>query len=291
VTALADPPQDAASIDDDWWPRAPRDGVAFRHTVGVRAVEPDEWLRPRPRDAALLAWKARLLAELGDAAFLALPGSEAAGVEALDVVARAAGRDPAPVEGHPLLAASLLVAEDLCVMDLAGGEPVLVAGSVAMPSRWLLAEKVGRTLTGVHGPVPRYAEEIGRPTDRLLQRLAGRRIMARTTWALTDDPALFQPAETSRIENPRPEVRSAADAAERLFVRVEYQTVRALPVTGAVLFTIRTAREPLGTAAAAPARAAALLAVIGSMPPDQTEYKGVAPYQEQVTAFLRSRAA
>jgi dimethylamine monooxygenase subunit A len=168
---------------------------------------------------------------------------------------------------------------------------VLVAGSVTMPSRWLLGEKLGRNLVGVHDPVPGYAAEIGRPTDRLLQRLAGDRVMARTTWALTDDPALFQPSETSRIAVARPEVRCAADAGERLFVRVEHQTVRALPVTGAVLFTIRTAREPLGTAAAAPGRAAALLSLLESMPRDQLDYKGVLPYEAHVLACLRGRAA
>jgi dimethylamine monooxygenase subunit A len=282
-------------IDDAGWPRPPRPGPPFRHPVGVRGVDEGEWLRPRPGDAGLLAWKARCLAEAGDWAFLALPGSEAGGVEALDVVAAAAGREPAPpwtpAAGHPLLAASLLVAEDLCLLDVTGDEPVLVAGSVTMPSRWLLGEKVGRNLLGVHDPVPGYAAEIGRPTDRLLQRLSGGRILARTTWALTDDPSLFQPAETSRIASAKPEVRSAADAAERLSIRVEYQTVRPLPASGTVLFTIRTARERLGRAAGAPWRADAMLALLTSMPPEQLDYKGVAPYEEHVVAFLRQRAA
>jgi len=283
-------------IDDAWWPRPPRDGMPFRHRVGVRGVAAGEWLRPRPGDAALLAWKARCLAAAGDWAFLALPGSEAAGAEALDVVRAALGGGPAPPsrtrpDVHPLLAASLLVAEDLCLMDVTGAEPVLVAGSVAMPSRWLLGTKVGRNLLGVHEPVPGYAAEIGRPTDRLLQRLPDGRIMARTTWSLTDDPALFQPSRTSRIAVPKPEVRDAADAAERLFVRVEYQTVRALPASGTVLFTIRTAREPLGRAAAAPWRAAAMLALLAAMPLDELDYKGVAPYRAHVVACLEQRAA
>jgi hypothetical protein len=115
--------------------------------------------------------------------------------------------------------------------------------------------------------------------------------MARTTWALTDEPSLFQPSETSRIAAAKPEVRSAADAAERLFLRVEYQTVRPLPVPGTVLFTIRTARERLGRAAATPWRADALLALLASMPPEQLDYKGVAPYQEHVVTFLRQRAS
>jgi hypothetical protein len=278
-------PAEAFAIDDAWWPRYPRPGSTFRHSVGARGADPALWLRPRPLDAALVAWKRSALTALGDAAFLARDATGAAGAEALRLVEAASGA-VAPASGeHPLLAAARLVAEDLCVLDVRGPAPVLVAGAVAMPSRWRLADKLGRDLVGVHGPVPGYAAEIGRPTDQLLQRLAGDRVMARTAWTVTDDPALFQPAERAWVE------RDREAAADLLSIRTEYQTVRALPGSGAVLFTIRTAQEPVTALARRPDRAATLLAVIRTLPPDQLVYRGIAPYSGPLLATLERAAA
>jgi hypothetical protein len=153
-----------------------------------------------------------------------------------------------------------------------------------MPSRWLLADKLGRDLIGVHGPVPGYAEEIGHPTDQLLRRLTGDRVMARTAWTVTDDPALFQPAARAWVERDR-----EADAGA-LWIRTEYQTVRALPASGAVLFTIRTAQEPVGALARRPDRAATLLAVIRTLPEEQLVYRGIAPYRAPLLAALEEAA-
>ena len=287
-------PAEAFAIDDAWWPRYPRPGSTFRHSVGARAADPALWLRPRPLDPVLVAWKVSGFQTLGDAVFLARPGSEPAGAEALRLVEAAAG-PTAPAsgsgepgsreQGHPLLVAARLVAEDLCLMDVRGPAPLLVAGAVAMPSRWLLADKLGRDLIGVHGPVPGYAEEIGSPTDQLLRRLAGDRVMARTAWTVTDDPALFQPAERAWVE------RDREAAVERLSIRTEYQTVRALSGSGAVLFTIRTAQEPVTALARRPDRAATLLAVIRTLPPEQLVYRGIAPYQAPLLATLEEAAS
>ena len=276
-------------IDDEWWPRPPR-AAGYRLSVGVRAVDPESWLRPRPGDFELLAWKRALLERVGDAAFQAMPGTEAAGRVVLDLVAAATGAAAQACGRHPLDAASRLVAEDLCVVDVRGPDPVLVAGAVAMPSRWRLADKLGRDLLGVHAPVPGYAEQIGTATDQLMRRLTGERVMARTNWSIADDPALFQPTAGSRVCRPRPDVRTPADAALKLMLRVEYQTVRALAGTGAVLFTIRTAQQPLADLADRPVVAAGLLATLTSMSVTDLDHKGLTPYLEQVTGWLRRAA-
>jgi hypothetical protein len=276
-------PAAAFAIDDAWWPRSPRPGSAFRHSVGARGADPARWLRPRPLDPVVLAWKASVFEAVGEAAFLARPGSDPAGAEALGLVGAATGTAVADRAEHPLLAAARLVAEDLCLLDVRGDSPVLVAGAVTMPSRWVLADKLGRDLVGVHGPVPGYAETLGNPTDQLLQRLAGDRVMARTAWTVTDDPALFQPADRAWVERDRA-------AVGRLSIRTEYQTVRALPAAGAVLFTIRTAQEPVSALGRRPDRAATLLSVIRTLPPEQLVYRGIAPYQAPLLAALERAA-
>ena len=280
----------ALRVDDDWWPRPPKSGP-FRHTVGVRPGDAARWLRPGPFDEVLRRWQNDVLDVVGDAAFVALPGSEQAGQEALALVTRAAGDRDVVGGAHPLDRAARHVVEDLCLVDVSGPDPVLIAASVVMPNRWRLADKLGHNLVGVHAPVPGYAEEIGTATDRLMRRLAGDRIMARASWAITDRPDLFQPAHSSRVEQARPDVRTGEQAADALFIRVEYQTVRALPESAAVLFTIHTAREPLSALARRPAVANTMLAVLDGQSQEHHRYKGVAPYLGPLRECLRSFAA
>jgi dimethylamine monooxygenase subunit A len=297
----AEPPELAASralrVADEWWPSAPKTSAlqpsSFRHTVGVRAVDPATWLRPGPDDDPLRKWRCAVLDLTGQATFRVLPGHEQAQAAVLDLVTAAVGRGPggqADARREGLELAGRMVVEDLCLVDVSGPAPVLVGASLVMPNRWRLADKIGRDLMAVHGPVPGYAQDVGAATDHLMRRLGGDRVMARSNWAITDQPDLFQPAASSRVERARPEVRTAADAAQGLFVRVEYQTVRAVPGVPAVLFTIRTAREPLGALADRPQVAASLAAVIEKSPEEHHRYKGLTPYLQPMLTCLRSMA-
>ena len=282
-------PPEALRAEDSWWPRpAPS---PFRHVVGARTLPPGEWLRPRPLDAALVAWRRALLDAEGPAAFSALPGTELAGQVLLDLLRGVVPEppDPSAFTGHPLDQAGRLVAEDLCLVDLTADGPRLVGASLAMPNRWLLAEKLGRPMADIHGPVPGYAHQLAGVVDRFLTGLREGRIMTRANWAITDDPRLFQPAADSRARQGG-SISTAGQAAAALHVRVEYQTLRLLPAPArdSVLFTIRTAHERLSALADRPRVAAGLAATIEVMPPADLDYKGVLPYREAVLGLLRS---
>ena len=77
---------------------------------------------------------------------------------------------------------------------------------------------------------------------------------------------------------------------ERLFLRCERQTVRRLPRTGAILFTIRVFLNPLADLAAHPQLAADILAAFGQ--PDVLDYKtrAVANRRTELLAWLRDVA-
>jgi len=288
---------DALALQDGWWPRPPkpaRPGTdpRFRHGVGARTLEPDAWLLPRPGDDVLLAWKARLIAAHGNRVVAAAAGSRDACEETLAAV-RAVPGVARPDEGQvrapggaagAIDVAGRLVVEDLCVLDVRSGTPLLAAASLATPNRWRLHEKLGRPLVDVHAPVPGYAADIGAATDALITRLPAGRIVARTNWGVVDHPALFQP-----FARRAPAFADDADPATvlgGLWMRVEYQTLRALPASGAVLFTIRTAQERLDDALRRdPARAAALHEALRELPPAMLDYKGIALH---VTPLLRA---
>ena len=174
-----------------------------------------------------------------------MPGAE--------LVNRVSG-DRWTVEGDvpdPLDIAGRLVQEDLCILQEVEGELRLTAGVLCFPNRWRLSDKLGRPMMAIHEPVPSYAERLGKPVDRFIGMLAPERPVWRLNWSLTDDPALFQPVGHGRRDTD-PDI-TPENAGPRIFLRVERQTLRRLPRTGAVLFTIRTHQRPLESAGGPPA--------------------------------------
>ena len=167
-----------------------------------------------------------------------------------------------------------MVADDLCLLDVRDGELVLVGASLCSPNRWLLAEKLGQTMDVVHGPVPYYERHIATPVDHALSRLTDERLVARANWGVADHAALFQPAI-----NLQPVVfESVEEAARRLWLRVERQTLRRLPESGAVVFTIRTYQQRLADYLARPTARDGFQLAIEQLPPAVATYKGVTPY-------------
>jgi hypothetical protein len=289
--------------DFDYLPFA--DGP-YRMTMGLMALKPADWIEIDSRYAPEIALRKSLLDERRGEVLAALPGSEAACREVLDQLAgflperfpdrfervgselinRVSG-DRWTVEGDvrdPLNIAGRLVQEDLCILQEVEGELRLTAGALCFPNRWRLSDKLGRPMMAIHEPVPSYAERLGKPVDRFIGMLAPERPVWRLNWSLTSDPALFQPiGHGQRDADPgiTPE-----NAGARLFLRVERQTLRRLPRTGAVLFTIRTHQRPLETLADRPQELARLAEAVRGLPEDTARYKSVTPFREALLAYL-----
>ncbi len=228
------------------------------------------WLEPADR-AELAAKVADLDAHPESVAWL--PGSEAASAELAGVVGASE-----PTIG----ACGRAVVDDLCLLlpavGVPGGPLVLVAGAVAHPNRWRLAEKLGAPLLGVHGPVPGYPGRLADQVERVLQSLRPGRAVERRSWALLDDPTLHQPVATSGVPD--------RFDPQRLWLRVERQALRRLPATDAVVFAIRTRQWRLDALAADPQQAAGLRASVLSTPDDLAAYKGVATIRAPLLAWL-----
>jgi hypothetical protein len=189
-----------------------------------------EWLLSDDEDCReQIALKRRLLGDHHDDVFQALPGTEAAGSEILDEIG--IGNRSSFRRVHPLEQAALLVPEDLCVLV----DGVLVAGCVCFPSHWRLADKIGRPLTDVHARVPGYASELGSKVDSFVRRLTAGTMVARRNFTIHERPDLFAPDMPSTLGVP---------PAEQ-WLRSERQTLRRLPRSDAVLFTIRTQQVQL----------------------------------------------
>ncbi len=282
-------------------------GGQWRLQMGLRALRPEAWLELDGDFAAELAEKRALLAQRHDEVFRALPGSEDAAAELLALVASHLPRhhpdfyrrdgdrllnlitgeswDVRAPKIHPLDLCGRLVQEDFCLMLPGAAGYVLAGASLCAPNRWRLADKLGRPLEGIHDVVPGYGEALARPVERFINEVRPEKLVWRVNWGIADLPDRFQP-----VSLPRAAPIAAENAGALLFLRIERQTLRKLPGTAAVIFTIRTSIAPLARALRTREDAADLASAIRTMPQDMQRYKAIAPFAATLLEWLEARA-
>jgi len=228
-------------------PEAPWLQAHTTRLPGVQPLDMADWLRVDDAFAGQMADRDRLLASRpGDV--IAGDVAGAAAGEVLDLVLAHLGADylrdgetvrrPDGVAidlraAPPLVTAARLVQEDLCVLERgAGPEHVLTAAVLCFPASWTLAEKIGRSMTAIHGPVDRYTPDMARRVQRLFDAIRPDRPLWRQNALLYADPALYQPRVEATPRDDR--------ARETPYLRSERQALLRLPQTGAVLFSIHT---------------------------------------------------
>jgi hypothetical protein len=114
-----------------------------------------------------------------------------------------------------------------------------------------------------------------------MMRLSPERPIWRANWGISNHPALFQPDI--------PPVTPEMDAADMWF-RVEWQTLRRLPLTGGILFTIRTYVEKLSDFMERDQPLVQDIAeLVNKIPEDVAEYKSISPYREKLFAYFETR--
>ena len=287
---------------------APFQRGPFRLTMGLAPLDLRDWIEPDEHMSAELAVKEHLLCLRHEDVFAALPAARAGSSEVLDLLlAHLPTRFPALYRRvgtqldnlltgqcwnltdatlHPLDLAGRLVQEDLCLMQQAdnGTTYRLVGASVCFPTRWRLSDKMGKSLGAIHAPVPDYEPQLGASMDPFFSRLKTERPVWRLNWSLTDDPTLFQP--TGHRQHTRNTNVTAANAGDTVWLRMERQTLRRLPGSGDILFTIRVYVHPLYSLAAYSGQAVALAAAIRALPPAMQRYKSLPPIRDAVLAWL-----
>ncbi len=262
----------------------PLDGRGWRLAMGLRPLKEGDWLEVDERRDDELALKAELLDRHYARVVGLRPAAEAASNELLEMIgdflaAHYPERATSVNRSEPaLVAAARLVQEDLCVM-VREDEWRLLAAVVCFPSRWQLAEKIGASLDEIHDPVPGYEDALGSSTRAVFDRLTPARAFWRLNWTLLDSPELFQPVGARH---------AGATPISEWHFRVERQTIRRLPRSGAVVFTIRTYVTPLSQILARPGAGADLLHAIETAPPATRAYKGWNGVAERLADLVRA---
>lgn len=241
--------------------------------MGLVRLEERDWLDPAPDRTA----RAAAFADWPQAVQLT-PDVAAPGQELAAMVGAAGGLPEVALATH----------EDLCLLTKREDEDAyrLIGAAVAWPSDWYPKDKIGLPLRALHAPIAGYEEQLATGVDRFMETLQPGAIYARCNWFiaatgerrwLPDQP----PQEAFAHVTPH-------NAGETLFVRSERQTLRRLPQTQAILFTIGIYVEPLGSLA--PANIAMLGRAVQTLVSGEGDRRGAPAYAHQLIAYAAARA-
>ncbi|MGF1521405.1 MAG: DUF3445 domain-containing protein [Leptolyngbyaceae cyanobacterium] len=276
-------------------------------TMGLQALSLENWLEIDGEFIPHLRCKKQLLTHRPQDVFAALPGTQAAQKEVLYLLTRHLLKyfpkiyqsldrgiqnlktqeawELAAFAEAPLDLAGRLVQEDLCLLLPQERGYRLAAASVCFPLRWSLRTKLGQPIGQIHQRVPDYSQRLEQPVDNVFARLREEFPALRFNWSIVDSPDLFLGQD--KLVTTFNTAITAENAGQTLWLRVERQTLRRLPISQGVLFTIRTHIYPLEQIADSPQVATQLAQAVQSLKPEMQVYKNLLPFREALLSYLR----
>ncbi|MDX1951308.1 MAG: DUF3445 domain-containing protein [Verrucomicrobiota bacterium] len=157
-----------------------------------------------------------------------------------------------------------------------------VGGSVCFPSSWKPEEKFGKPLAEIHSPVPHLNEEIGTQIHLFLQRLRPGHSWERYNWGLSRSSELNQ-HPVRKLPPLLPETEPGD-----IWVRIEHQSLLALPVTTGILFGIRIVNVPLLDLLKDSQISMHFARMLRTMPEEMARYKGILAIRPNLLRHIAS---
>ncbi|KAK7957020.1 alpha-1-2-mannosyltransferase [Apiospora aurea] len=295
--------------------RAFRYGPKYNVTMGLRSISFPDWIQLDNHYPKYYKDKRDRIADRGDKCCKTAPEAYPAALELLqELVEYMPARYPTlykrtstgilnlwsgeeiniterPLKEDPMTLCGRLTQDDLALMiEKPDGMYYLLAGSILLAGFWRLTDKFGMSLPMLHysGEVPQYKEKLETGMLKFFARLRCEEIYSRNNYFIQVDDALpwswsigdedSEGLSWSTAEKNR--------AIEHHFLRSERQTLRRLPRTGAVCFTIRTYFHPITEVAQEDYVPGRLASAIRSWGPDVSRYKGKERYGDVLLEYL-----
>jgi len=240
---------------------------AYHQTMSITKMQTDWWIELENTYEERIRQRQTLFAKHGEAVLQALPGSELACKELMEMVLQfLCARYPqyfCLLNNNTTLHNSILqtdtdlattpplhvllnnVPEDFAIMlrSEKTGLYVFRAGIICSALGWNVGSKIGLNLSGIHGPIPDYKEKMQFSMDRYFAKKPTDKPIQRGSWGLEIDQPLYMPPG-----DPHEAHRSRQDPAldlARCHLRVDWQTLRRLPLSGAVVFNFKALFTPV----------------------------------------------
>ncbi|RYO82782.1 hypothetical protein DL766_009637 [Monosporascus sp. MC13-8B] len=292
-----------------------RYGPKYNVTMGLRSVKHVDWIELDNHYPRFHADKKRRIAERGPKLCKTAPEAYPAAVELLeDLVDYLPARYPSlyrrtevgldnlwsgerfdivtrPLAEDPMQMCARLVQDDLAIMiEKPDGQYYLLAGAIVLPGFWRLEDKYGMPLSEIHtsGHVPQFREKLEKGMMNFFRRLKPEEMVARNNYFFQVDGDLGWSSSIGPEDSLDASWKTAEKnrAIEHHFFRSERQTLRRLPKSGGVVFTIRTYFHPIEEVAEEDYVPGRLASAIRSWGDDVSRYKGKEKYGEVLLEYL-----
>ncbi|KAJ0424821.1 hypothetical protein BJY00DRAFT_326030 [Aspergillus carlsbadensis] len=292
-----------------------RYGPKYFITMGLRNMKWDEWIELDNHYLRYHADKAQRINERGDKCCATAPEAWDAAIELLEELASyLPERYPAmfqktptgltnlitneafnitqrPLPEDPMQTCARLVQDDLAIMiEKPDGEYYLLAGAILLAGFWRLSDKYGMRLSDIHysGDVPGYKEKLEKGMMNFFRRLKPSDAVVRNNYFIQVDDNLAWSQSIGSEDSPSVSWNTAEKnkAIEHHFFRSERQSLRRLPRSGGVVFTIRTYFEPITEVVKEDYVPGRLASAIRSWGEDVSRYKGKEKYGEVLLEYL-----
>lgn len=199
----------------------------------------------------------------------------------------------------PMQLCARLVQDDLAIMfEKEDGQYYLLAGSILLAGFWRLEDKLGMPLSEIHtsGDVPGYKEKLEKGMMNFFRRVQPEKPVLRNNYFIQVDDNLAW-SHSIGSEDAETVSWSTAEknkAIENHYFRSERQSLRRLPRSGGVVFTIRTYFHPITEIAEEKGVPGRLASAIRSWGNDVSRYEGRERYGKCCWSIwiesMRSRA-
>ncbi|PYH83191.1 hypothetical protein BO82DRAFT_332656 [Aspergillus uvarum CBS 121591] len=297
-----------------------RYGPKYFVTMGLRSMKWDEWIELDNHYLRYHADKAKRIEERGAKCCRTHPEAMDAAIELLEELTtflperyptlfrktptgitnlathETFNTTQRPLPEDPMQTCARLVQDDLAIMlERPDGEYYLLAGAVLLAGFWRLEDKYGMRLSEIHtsGAVPQYTEKLERGMLNFFRRLRPQDPVVRNNYFIQVDDALAWSHSIGSEDAAEVSWNTAQKnkAIEHHYFRSERQSLRRLPKSGAVVFTIRTYFEPITKVVEEPYVPGRLASAIRSWGDDVSRYKGKEKYEEVLLEFLDRKHA
>lgn len=189
-----------------------------------------------------------------------------------------------------------LVQDDLAIMfERPDGQYYLLAGAILLAGFWRLSDKFGMPLSEIHtsGDVPGFRTKLEKGMTNFFRRVQPNAPVLRNNYFLQVDDDLAwshsigsEDADESQQQVLGWNTAEKNKAIAHHYFRSERQSLRRLPRSGGVVFTIRTYFEPVTKIAKEPGVPGRLASAVRSWGDDVARYKGRERYGEVLLEYL-----
>ncbi|KAJ5947682.1 hypothetical protein N7466_000697 [Penicillium verhagenii] len=284
---------------------------AYHQTMSLTKLEPDWWIELEDTYRSRIAQRKALYVKYGKAVLDTMPGSELACKELMEMVLqfictrypqyfklvdkrilqnRILGTEQDVRSKPPLEILLDNVPEDFGLMlrDEVTGYYFLRAAVICSAMGWDVASKIGKQLHEIHDHIPDYKEKMQFSMDRFFTKMPTEKPIQRGSWGLEVGEPLYVPPS-----DPHLALRQSQDPnlhIEDCTLRVDWQTLRRLPLSASVVFNFKAVFTPISEFRDEPAVPALVGKVLKEGKESLMKYKGVWHVQHVILPKLEEWA-